>query len=340
MQLAPKGHSPVAVKRVPTPGRMTLTNVTRGRQPKPFRVLVYGVEGVGKTTFAAGSPEPVFLCAEEGTSHIDIARFPAPQSWADALEAIRVLTHDEHDFKTLVIDTLDWFEPLCWAHVCAMGGKANIEDFGYGKGYVMALEHWRQFLARLDVLARVRGMNVVLVAHAAIKRVDDPYTGAFDRYRMKLHERAGDLMREWVDAVLFARYEVFTVEKKGKMRGVSSGARVLHTRWTAAYDAKNRFDLPETLPLDWEEFEAAARAGEPADAELLRREIVELLPRLPDRAKAEKALEEWAGENPARLAQLLDKVRSKIALLETGQNALADTSDEASEETAGARGEG
>jgi hypothetical protein len=317
---------------------MTLSNVSRGRQPKPFRVLVYGVEGVGKTTFAAGAPDAVFLCAEEGTSHLDIARFPAPQSWADALEAIRVLTHDEHSFKTLVIDTLDWFEPLCWAHVCAMGGKANIEDFGYGKGYVMALEHWRQLLARLDVLARVRGMNVVLVAHAAIKRVDDPYTGAFDRYRMKLHERAGDLMREWVDAVLFARYEVFTVEKKGKMRGVSSGARVLHTRWTAAYDAKNRFDLPETLPLDWEEFEAAARAGEPADADLLRREITELLPRLPDRAKAEKALEEWAGDNPARLAQLLDKVRSKIALLENGQAAEADTAEPA-QEVAAAREE-
>jgi hypothetical protein len=311
----------------PAPSRMTLSNVTRGRQDRPLKVILYGVEGVGKSTFASQAPAPIFLCSEDGTAQLDVARFPSPRHWADVIEAIRVLTHEEHNFKTLVIDTLDWLEPLCWQAVCQAGGKQSIEEFGYGKGYVLALDQWRGLLGKLDLLIRTRKVHVVLLGHAAIRRVDDPQTGPFDRYRMKLHEKSADLLREWVDAILFARHEVVTVERKGKMRGVSSGARVVHTQWTAAYDAKNRFDLPDTMPLDWQELEDAVRAHVPASAERMTAELLELIPRLPDPAKAEKALKEWAGESPARLAQLLDKVRGKVSLHEAGM------SDEASAPT-------
>lgn len=294
--------------------RMTLAHVTRGKQERPIRAILYGVEGVGKSTFASQAPSPIFLCSEDGTSHLDVPRFPSPRSWNDVLEAIRVLTHEEHDFKTLVIDTLDWLEPLCWQHVCQIHGKQSIEDFGYGKGYVIAVEQWRQLLGRLDMLVRSRRMHVVMLAHGTVRRVDDPQTGPFDRYRMKLHDKSADVLREWVDAVLFARHEVVTFERNGKTRGRSSGARVLHTTWTAAYDAKNRFDLPDTLPLAWEELDASVQAAAPADAGKLRAELNELIPKLNDPQKAEKALREWAGDSPARLAQLLDKVRGKLAL--------------------------
>jgi hypothetical protein len=334
MQLAPKGHAPVAANRVPTPGRMTLANVARGKIAKPYRIIIFGVEGVGKTMFAANAPAPIFICAEEGTAHLDVARFPTPKSWADVLEAVRVLTHEPHDFKTLAIDTFDWLEPLCWAHVCSLAGKPDIESFGFGKGYVAALEHWRLLLARLDALANARKMNIVLVGHAAIRRVDDPQTGPFDRYRMKVHERAADLLREWVDAVLFARYEVFAFEKNGKMRGRSSGARVIHTQWSAAFDAKNRFNLPEQLPLSWEEFDAAARSAAPASVEALRAELVALFPRLEEPAKAEHAMNTWAGDNPVRLAQLLDKVRAKIGLSEQAASAEAESPEPAPEAAA------
>lgn len=318
MHVVPKGRT-AGAKSSPTPGRMTLSNVVRGRlSAKPFRVLLHAIDGVGKSTWAAGAPNPIFVCSEEGTAHLDVARFPTPKAWADVLEAVRVLTNDEHDFKTLVIDTLDWLEPMCWAHTCAMGGKSDIEAFGFGKGFAAALDHWRALYARLDAMVKAKGMHTILIAHSAIKRVDDPQTGPFDRYRIKLHDRASDLAREWVDAVLFARHEVFTVEKNGKMRGKSNGARVMHTRWSAAFDAKNRFDLPETLPLDWDEFETAARAGEPRASDALRREIGELLPMLSEgeRVKAQVAMADWAANNPGRLARLLDKVRAKVSLLE------------------------
>jgi hypothetical protein len=294
--------------------RMSLANVTRGKQDRPLKVILYGVEGVGKSTFAASAPAPIFLCSEDGTAQLDVARFPSPRNWGEVLEAVRVLTHEDHPYKTLVIDTLDWLEPLCWQAVCQAGGKGNIEDFGYGKGYVAAVDQWRALLGRLDTVVRARNVHIVMVAHGAIKRVDDPQTGPFDRYRMKLHEKSADLLREWVDAILFARHEVMTVERKGKMRGVSSGARVMHTQWTAAYDAKNRFDLPETMSLDWEEFEAGVRQHMPAQVDRMREELLDLIPRLSDQSKAEKALREWAGDNPARLAQLLDKVRGKVAI--------------------------
>lgn len=296
--------------------RMSLANITRGKQPRPMRAVLYGVEGVGKSTFAAGAPSPIFLCSEDGTAHIDVARFPTPRSWPEVLEAIRVLTHEEHSFKTLVIDTLDWLEPVVWAHVCQTGGKVNIEEFGYGKGYVLALDQWRLLLSRVDLLVKTRKVHVLMLAHASIKRVDDPQTGPFDRYRMKLHDKSADVLREWADAVLFARHEVFAVERKGKTRGTSTGARVIHTQWTAAFDAKNRFDLPETLPLDWDEFERAAELRAPRDAGRLRAELEELALRLPAdrREKLEKAMREWAGDNAARLAQLLDKARGTVAL--------------------------
>lgn len=303
---------------IPPPGatRMTLKNITSGKLERPIRAIVHGLEGVGKSTLGANAPKPIFLASEDGTAHLDVARFPMPQSWTDVMEAIRVLTHEEHDFRTLVIDTLDWLEPLCWAHVCQLNGKRNMEEFSYGKGYLLAVDQWRWLLQGLDLLARNRRMHILMIAHSAIRRVDDPQVGAFDRYQMKLHDKSAAVLREWVDAVLFARHDLKVIERNGKSRGMSSGNRLLHTTWTAAYDAKNRFDLPDTLPLSWEDFEAACKAHAPSDPGKLRAELAELLPRLDEetRTKAEEYLAK-SGDNAAKLAQLLDRVRSKVALM-------------------------
>lgn len=298
----------------PKPSRMTLSNLVKGPQETPSRIVLYGVEGVGKSTFAANAPSPIFIGAEDGTSQLDVARFPQPETWSEILEAVRTLTNEGHDFRTLVLDTLDWAEPLCWDHVCQKGGKAAIEDFGYGKGYVAAIDEWRILLAALEALRRAKGMNVVLLAHSWIKKFQNPNGEDFDRYEMKLHAKAAGLIKEWSDAVLFAMYELVTAkdERTKRTRGFDTGKRVLYTTHRAAWDAKNRYSLPEMLPLDWAEFAAGVSRGAPASADELRAEI---------RTRAEavggddgkRALEAIAraGDDTAKLAQLLNWITTK-----------------------------
>jgi hypothetical protein len=310
-----------------TGGRMTLKNITRGKQDRPVKAVCYGPGGVGKTTWASRAPKPIYLPTEDGTFQLDVARFPLANHWSDIGEALYTLAHDEHDFKTLVIDTLDGLEPLCWAKVCQANGKNSLSDFDFGKGHVLVTDEWRKMLVKLDGLVRTRKMNIIALAHAKMARVDDPQAGSFDRYSFRLHSRAAELWGEWADAIMFARYETTVVERKGKARAITTGSRVLHTQHSGAFEAKNRFDLPAELPLDWEEFETAMRAHAPAAAAKLRAELLELIPRLEDPEKARKALDEWAGDDPARLAQLLDKVRGKVAL-----------SGQAEEPTAGEEG--
>lgn len=313
MQTKPQPQQPAR-----EPRRMTLGAVTRGQLHKPLRVLLYGVEGVGKSTFGAAAPSPIFLASEDGTATLDVARFPEPQCWSDVLDAIDTLTTEPHDFRTLVIDTLDWLEPLCWAQVVAEGGPKikSIEDFGYGKGYVAALDQWRGLLARLERMRTARGMHVIMLAHSWVKPFKNPEDDDYDRYELKLHAKAGGLLKEWCDAVLFARHDETTArdEKTKRTRGVSSGARVICTSRTAAYDAKNRHDLPPTMPLSWADFEAATIARAPASATALRARIEQLLPSAaPDiAARAQKAVTE-AGEDAARLARIADHLAATIS---------------------------
>jgi hypothetical protein len=170
------------------------------------------------------------------------------------IDALNIIANEKHNFQTLVIDSLDWLEPLIWQHVCQAGGKKSIEDFGYGKGYVEATDIWRTVLRLLDTI-NSKGIAVIMIAHSHIKRFDSPETESYDRYEIKLHQKAGGLIYEWADAVLFANYRVFTKTAQNgfneKTRAVGTGERVLYTQERPAYRAKNRYGLPEMLPLDW-----------------------------------------------------------------------------------------
>src|SRR5262249_54897374 len=154
-------------------------------------ILIYGTEGVGKTQFGADGKDVVFLGSEEGTGHLaNIKRFPQPHTWAEAFEAIDALIEGEHDHKTLVVDTLDWLEPLCWAHVCAQAKVKSIEDVGggYGKGYTAAVDQWRTFLRRLDVLRERRKMEIILIAHSAVKMAKMPDSEDYERFQLAIHQ--------------------------------------------------------------------------------------------------------------------------------------------------------
>ena len=241
-----------------------LNNIRKGRISAPLKALVYGVEGIGKSTLGAGFPAPLFLCAESGTERLDVARLPEPRTWAAVLADLDEVATGKHEFKTLVVDTLDWLEPLVWDHACAKNKWASIEAPGYGKGYVEALGEWRQLLKRLEAI-RARGIHVVILAHATVRRVSPPDLEPFDRYALKVNEKAAALVREWVDAVLFAQYEVAT--SKGKQdrvaRAYSTGERVLRTVYSASWDAKNRWGLPETVTMDAGELLRLASMGDP-----------------------------------------------------------------------------
>ena len=166
-------------------------------------------------------------------------------------------TPRSHDFKTVVVDSVDWLEPLVWAKACRDNGWASIEDAGYGKGYVAALNLWRQYIDGLNALRDDRGMTVIQIAHTDIKRFDSPEHDPYDRYVIKLHTRAAALLQEHSDVVLFANYRISTVKadvgfNKKVNRAMGSGERVIHTAERPAFLAKNRYGLPETLPLDWQ----------------------------------------------------------------------------------------
>lgn len=252
-----------------------LNNIRRGKIAAPYKALLYGVEGIGKTTFGAESDRSIFLCAENGTEQMDVARLPTPKSWRDVEASVHALTSEKHDFGTLVIDTLDWLEPLLWNHVCASNKWADIEEPGYGKGYLAALSEWRTFLASLEAM-RKAGLNTLFLAHAHVKRHSPPGLEPFDKFSLKINEKAAALVREWVDYVLFAEHEVITAKKKDERvaRAYSTGERVIHTTPAAAYDAKHRGDkMPDPLPLSFAAFEAARKGGEATAEEVTTEEI-------------------------------------------------------------------
>jgi len=248
-----------------TASRMSLAGVITGVKSKPVRITLYGVDGIGKTTFASQATNPIFIAAEDGLGSLDVARFPTPSSWAEIFEAIKVLYSEEHDFKTLVLDSADWAESMCLAAVAAAEGVAYIDQIGYGKGYKMARDKYAELLRGLDALW-MKGMNIIVIAHSTIKRYDDPENEPYDRYQIKLEEANASRLREWSDMVLFANYDttVSKLDPKGldkTVRAKSFGKRLLFSQRTAAYDAKTRYTIPDRLPLDWKQFWSAVQAN-------------------------------------------------------------------------------
>ena len=238
---------------------ISLSQLNRTNVPKPPRILIHGVAGVGKTTFASESRNPVFVQTEDGLGTLAATSFPLARTFEDVMGALAALYTEENEHCTVVIDSVDWLEPLIWNKACRDNGWASIEDAGYGKGYIAALTLWRQYIDGLNALRDVRGMTVVQIAHTDIKRFDSPEHDPYDRYVIKLHARAAALLQEHSDVVLFANYRISTVKaevgfNKKVNRAMGSGERVIHTAERPAFLAKNRYGLPETLPLAWDTF--------------------------------------------------------------------------------------
>ena len=239
-------------------GRCILVEIIRGKMSKPQKIVVYGPEGVGKSTFASQFPDPLFIDTEDSTVSMDVARLPKPTSWTMLLSQIEHVKRNPGICKTLVVDTADWAERLCAEHICAKGNVSGIEDFGYGKGYVYLEEEFGRFLNRLQDIIEI-GINVVVTAHAEIKKIEQPEEiGGFDHWQLKLEKKTMPLLKEWADILLFANYKIYVVnvDNQGAAKGknkAQGGHRVMYTTHTPWWDAKNRHDLKEELLFDYKE---------------------------------------------------------------------------------------
>lgn len=282
--------------------------IKKGQTVRAPRIMMIGVEGVGKSTAGASMPNPVFICGESGLVGPQFADTPSftPENWGEILQFVDELAQDSQGFKTLVIDTLDWVEPMLYAHVCKNANHKSIEDFGYGKGYVVAQQEARNLLARLDRL-NANGMNILLLCHSQIKTVNNPTGDNYDHFESKVNAKISGIFREWCDCVLFAQFDMYT--KKDGMRAKAFGGdgRIVQTTHSAAWDAKNRYGLPEVMPLDMGAIMEAITAGQ-VDVEALKTEfsgyIKDMKPEVAKKAK------EWLEGGKWTTQQLAQKVNS------------------------------
>ncbi len=225
--------------------------ISRGKIASAQKCVIFGPEGIGKSTFAAQFPNPVFIDTEGSTKHMDVARTPRPSSWAMLLEQVKYFKAHPQECDTLIIDTADWAEQLCITEICAKANKGGIEDFGYGKGYVYLAEEFGKLLNYLEELIEL-GVNVVLTAHAQMRKFEQPdEMGAYDRWEMKLQKKTAPLVKEWADMVLFANYETYVVKTDDKKNKAQGGKRVINTAHHPCWDAKNRHGLDLKLPLEY-----------------------------------------------------------------------------------------
>ena len=255
--------------------------ITSGTIAAPVKTVLYGPEGIGKSTFATQFPAPVFIDTEGGTKRLNVARLPAPTSWAMLLDEVAEVSRGNVPCGTLVIDTADWAERLCIDAVCARAKVKGIEDFGYGKGYTYAKEEFGKLLGALEEALNT-GHNVVVLAHAAITKFEQPdAVGNYDRWSMKTSKQVAPLLREWCDMLLFANYKT-VVEKAGSAPNAknkaSGGQRVLYTSHHPCWDAKNRFGLPEELPFEYASIAACIPDPHPGAAPAPRPIMVEDAP--------------------------------------------------------------
>ena len=231
--------------------------INTGVVKTPLKVIIYGTEGVGKTTLASKFPKPLFIDAENGSGALNVARYPYPTSWQMLMSEVQEFLNNPQGYKTLVIDSIDWAEAKAIEMICA-GMKVNgIEDIGWSKGYTYLNEEMGRLLNLLTEVIN-RGVNVVLIAHMVIRTITKPEeTGSYDRYELKLKQAKNgnncQLVKEWADLILFCNYREFLVADKttGKKKATGGKERIMYTEHAATWDAKNRFGLPEVLPLDF-----------------------------------------------------------------------------------------
>lgn len=250
----------------------------------PNRYILHAVEGFGKTSFGAHTRKPIFIQSKGETgleTLIDAGRvpntphFPECQTWGELRGYVDALAAQEHDYGTLVIDTLNGAERLCHEAVCVRDFAGDWGERGfasYGKGPDVAASEWRLLLNSLDKLRNERKMTIFCLAHTKVQNFKNPDGADFDRYQPELHKTTWSLTHKWADVILFGNFETTVDVDKGTKRGKGKGGnqRVLYAERSAAFDAKNRLGLPAEIDMGsnaaeaWANFMAAIIEGRKA----------------------------------------------------------------------------
>lgn len=262
--------------------------ITRGRVPTAVKCVIFGTEGIGKSTLAAQFPSPLFIDTEGSTKFLTVGRLPAPKTWAELINEVRWAAAHPDQLDTLVVDTVDWAESMAIAKVCEDKGLKDIEAAGYGKGYTYLADEFRRFLRHLDTVIE-SGTNVVLVAHAAMRKQELPdERGAFDRWELKLQKKVAPLVKEWADLLLFCNYKTSVItDANTKSKKATGGKRVMYTTHNPCWDAKNRFDLPDELDMTF-------------------LSIQKIFQDAPEKTPVENPAKEWS-ETPKKALDVLDE---------------------------------
>lgn len=220
---------------------------------KPPRIVIHGPPGLGKTTLANEFPEAVFVQTEEGeNAGMNINTFGLLTTFEEVMEALTSLDSDEHEFKTVVLDSLDKLEPLVWKFTCKENSWDSVESPGYGKGYVAADEWWRELVGALNVLRNKRSMNIVLIAHSTVDRFDDPRTASYSKFEIRLHKRAKAIIEDEVDLIAFLNQEATVKEEdagfnKKRTHAEGGNQRWIYVEQKPSMNAKNRYNMPPKL---------------------------------------------------------------------------------------------
>lgn len=286
-----------------------LKKIVKGRVEHPPKILIYGMDGIGKTTFAAGAPDPFFIDANRGSLEHDVRRV-YPDNWDETKEYLQAVERREIDCKTLVLDSLTDLELSSHQRLFGSHTIANY-DGGWGAGKNAAAKEWVNVRNQLERIW-MQGKSIIVIAHVQVSEFEDPSLPRYNRYTVAARPELAAMFRQWVDHVLFCREEIVTVAEKGEhTRAGSAGVRSIHTKWNPAYDAKSRGGMPPKLPLSWMDFDTALRSSG-SHAEGLLKEVQEMLAEIGD-AKSTEQVMGYIKQWPQQLVESHNRVCNMLA---------------------------